>query len=319
MKILFMGTPAFAVPSLNALVNSGHEVIGVVTQPDRPKGRGHKLTESPVKIAAKEAGLAVYQPDKVKAPDFIELLKQLAPQLIVVVAFGQILSKEILHLPEYGCINVHASLLPKYRGAAPIHWAVINGEKETGITIMQMNEGLDTGDMLISDGIKISPEDTTGIIHDKLSQLGAELLIKAVEQIENGSAKPVRQDDAKATYAPLLNRETEKINWNNSTEQICNLIRGLNPWPGAYTLLENKVLKIWQAKPCRPENIIGYIDINEPLPPGQVLGRVPGLGFAVAAKNGCIVVSEAQLEGCKRVFGEDLLNGHKVAQGMKLG
>lgn len=247
MRIIFMGTPEFAVPSLKALYTSGHEIAAVVTQPDRPKGRGHKLTPPPVKLAAQEAGLHVYQPVRIRDPEFIDTLKRVSPQLIAVVAFGQILPKDILELPVYGCINVHASILPKYRGAAPIHWAVINGETETGVTIMQMDEGLDSGDIILSEKIPVSPEDTTGTVHDKLAGLGAQLLVKAVQLISEGRAERIPQDHGAATYAPLLNKDTEKIDWAKSAVEICNLVRGLNPWPGAYTLLRDKILKIWQA------------------------------------------------------------------------
>lgn len=318
LKILFMGTPDFAVPSLKALAEAGHQVVGVVTQPDRPRGRGQKVTYSHVKAAALELNIPVYQPVKIKTPEFVEIIKELAPQLIVVVAFGQILSKAILMAADYGCINVHASLLPKYRGAAPIHWAVINGEAETGVTIMQMDEGLDTGDMLVSGKIPIHQTDTTGDVHDELAILGAELLIQAIEKIESQNLTPVSQNHAESTYAPLLTKDTEKINWDQSSRKVSDLVRGLNPWPGAYTLLDNKILKIWQAAPCSPEEIAGITDIRAARP-GEVLGRVPGKGFAVAVKEGCIVIGSLQIEGGKKVSGEDFMNGRKIDKGVKLG
>ncbi|TLN04468.1 methionyl-tRNA formyltransferase, partial [bacterium] len=235
MRIIFIGTPDFAVPCLEALVAAGHEIAGVVTQPDRPKGRGHKLTPPPVKVLAEARGLPVFQPERIKHPGFVARLKELAPEMIVVVAFGQLLSKEILTLPERGCVNVHASLLPRYRGAAPIHWAVINGEKETGVTIMYMDEGLDTGDMILWERVPIETGDTTGVVHDKLSAVGARLLVAAVAQIAAGTARRVPQDDTGSTYAPLLNKEVELIPWEKSACEVRNLIRGLNPWPGAFT------------------------------------------------------------------------------------
>ncbi len=319
MRIVFMGTPDFAVPSLQALCASGHEIAGVVTQPDRPKGRGHKLTPSPVKVAALEAGLNVYQPERVKSAEFIETLRQLSPQLIAVVAFGQILSREILELPDYGCINVHASLLPKYRGPAPIHWAVINGEPETGVTIMQMDEGLDTGDIILTAKVPILPEDTTGTVHDKLAELGAQLLVKAIEEISAGRAEKVPQDHRLATYAPLLTKQVGEIDWTKSALEISNLVRGLNPWPGAYTLLGDRILKIWRARPCTAESITAPVADLAGKQPGEILGRVPGAGFAVAAADSCLVVMEVQLQGSRRMGAEDFMHGHCIEKGFRLG
>ncbi|HWI55223.1 MAG TPA: methionyl-tRNA formyltransferase [Desulfobacteria bacterium] len=319
MRILFMGTPEFAVRSLESLSKSQHEIIGVVTQPDRPKGRGQKLTPSPVKVAAEEAGIAVYQPEKIKTPEFVGQLKSLNPDLIVVVAFGQLLSKEILELPKNGCINVHASLLPKYRGAAPIHWAVINGETETGITIMQMDEGLDSGDSIISRAIAIKHEDTTGIIHDELAKLGAELLVEAVNLIDNGAIVKTPQDHEKATYAPLLTKATEKIDWSQTPRDVCNLVRGLNPWPGAYTIMGDKVLKIWLARPCEASEIAGLTPAISDIAAGEVAGRVPGTGFAVAARGGCVVVTDVQLQGSKKLKAEEFMRGHNINKGILLG
>lgn len=319
MRILFMGTPDFAVSSLEALIKTEHEIIGVVTQPDRPKGRGQKLTPSPVKSSAVESGLEVYQPQKIKTPEFVTQLREMTPDIIVVAAFGQLLSKEILELPKHGCINVHASLLPKYRGAAPIHWAVINGETKTGITIMQMDEGLDTGDAIIAGEVDIQPEDTTGIIHDKLAELGASLLVEAIEMIDSGQAVRVPQDDSKATYAPLLTKETEKINWNKTSKEICNQVRGLNPWPGAYTDYDGKVLKIWQVRSCEPGDVAGPIPDLQEFQAGEVIGRIPGAGFAVAVAGGCVAVTEVQLQGSKRLRAEDFMNGHNIGKGIRLG
>lgn len=319
MRIIFMGTPEFAVGSLEALLKSGHQVIGVVTQPDRPKGRGQKLTPSPVKVAAQNAGIDVYQPEKIKTPEFVGQLKALNPDLIVVVAFGQLLSREILELPKNGCINVHASLLPKYRGAAPIHWAVINGETETGITIMQMDEGLDSGDSIVSGSIPIEPIDTTGMIHDKLAQSGAQLLVRAVNLIDSGAAVRTPQDHEKATFAPLLTKETEKIDWSRTPREVCDLIRGLNPWPGAYTMLGDKVLKIWLARPCLDDEIAGLTPAISDTEPGEVVGRVPGAGFAVAADGGYVVVIDVQLQGSKKLKAEQFMHGHNINKGLRLG
>lgn len=319
MKIVFMGTPDFAVPSLKALLKAGHQVAGVVTQPDRPKGRGQKLAPPPVKAAALEAGLQIFQPEKIKTPEFVAILQKMAPELIVVAAFGQLLSEEILHLPEHGCINVHASLLPKYRGAAPIHWSVINGEPETGVTIMQMERGLDSGDMIVSAGIPILPDDTTGTIHDKLAVMGAQLLVKAVTEIVSGTAERVPQNHQQSTYAPLLTKETEKLDWTKSSMDIYNLIRGLNPWPGAYTMIGDKVLKVWAGRACTIDCIPGPIPELTGYPPGQILGNIPDVGFAVATGNGCLALTEVQLQGSKRMKAEDFMRGHHLEKGTLLG
>lgn len=319
MKIVFMGTPDFAVPSLKALLSAGHQVVGVVTQPDRPKGRGQKLAPPPVKAAALEAGLKTFQPEKIKTAEFTATLKKMAPELIVVAAFGQLLSEEILQLPGYGCINVHASLLPKYRGAAPIHWSVIKGESETGVTIMQMERGLDTGDMIVSESIPILSSDTTGTIHDKLALLGAQLLVKAVEEIAVGTARGIPQDHQQSTYAPLLTKDTEKIDWTKSSMDIYNLIRGLNPWPGAYTKNGDKVLKVWASSACTIDCIPGPIPELTGYPPGQILGNIPDVGFAVATGNGCIALTEVQLQGSRRMKAEDFMRGYHLAKGTILG
>jgi len=232
MGIVFMGTPQFAVETLEQLIQAGHQILGVVTQPDRPKGRGSKLNPTPVKVKADEYGLPVYQPEKIRDPIFIQKLADLKPEVIVVVAYGQILPKEILELPPLGCINVHASLLPKYRGAAPIHWSIINGEKETGVTTMLMDQGLDTGNMLLKTSVEIGSSETTGELHDKLAVLGGQLLIETLSMMAKGEITPQAQDDGQATYAPLLNKEHELINWQKKAQDIQNLIRGMNPWPG---------------------------------------------------------------------------------------
>ena len=250
MRIVFMGTPDFAVGSLQALCESGkHEILAVVTQPDRPKGRGNKLLQTPVKEYALAQGLTVYQPQKVKTLEFVELLHGLQPELIVVAAFGQFLSKEILELPKYGCINVHASLLPKYRGAAPIQYAIIKGEKESGVTIMQMDIGMDTGAMLDKVVVPIAENTTMGELHDALREQGATLLLEVIDKIATGTAVAEPQDDAQATYATLLDRSMEHIDWSKTAQEVHNLIRGFNPAPSTFTKLPNgKSLKIWGSK-----------------------------------------------------------------------
>ncbi len=250
MRIVFMGTPDFAVGSLQALCESGkHEILAVVTQPDRPKGRGNKLLQTPVKEYALAQGLTVYQPQKVKTPEFVELLHELQPELIVVAAFGQFLSKEILELPKYGCINVHASLLPKYRGAAPIQYAIIKGEKESGVTIMQMDIGMDTGAMLDKVVVPIAENTTMGELHDALREQGAALLLEVIDKIAAGTAVAEPQDNEQATYATLLDRSMEHIDWSKTAQEVHNLIRGFNPAPSTFTKLPNgKSLKIWGSK-----------------------------------------------------------------------
>ncbi len=319
MRLIFMGTPDFAVPSLKALAAAGHRITGVVTQPDRPKGRGRLPAPPPVKTAAREAGLKVLQPEKIKMPEFIETLKQLSPELIAVAAFGQLLPREILALPSHGCINVHASLLPKYRGAAPIHWAVINGETETGVTVMQMETGLDSGDIILSGKIPIMPADTTGTVHDKLAVLGAELLVKAVGLIAAGKAPRLPQDHRQASFAPLLTKAVERIDWTKKPSEIGNLVRGLNPWPGAYTLLGDKVLKVWQARPCSSEEIPGPLFDPARKQAGEVLGLLPGGGLAVAAGGGCIALTEVQAAGSRRMSAADFVCGRAIPAGTVLG
>ena len=252
-RVVYMGTPDFAVPCLDRLVKENYEILAVITQPDRPKGRGQKVAVSPVKEYALSRGLPVLQPEKIKEADFIDQLAALRPDIIVVVAFGQILPKALLDLPPLGCINVHASLLPKYRGAAPIHWAVINGEKITGVTTMVMDVGLDTGDMILAAQSPILPDDTTGSLHDRLKLLAADTLADTLQLACRGSILRTRQDNAAATYAPLITRQIERIDWHKPAWSIHNLVRGLNPWPGAYCLYQGKILKIW-ADEGQPDN-----------------------------------------------------------------
>ncbi len=312
MRVVYMGTPDFAVPTLRELIKAGHEVAAVVTQPDRPKGRGQKLTPPPVKIAAAELNLRVLQPERVKTPEFVKVLTELNPDVIVVAAFGQILSKEILQLPKYGCINVHASILPKYRGAAPIHWAVINGEQESGVSIMYMDEGLDTGDVLKVARVPIAENDTTGDVHDKLALVGAAALIDALQLLEAGTAPRTPQNDAESNYAPLLNKQVELIDWAKSSKEIKDLVRGLNPWPGAFTYLEGKVMKVWAGEVVHAPNNSKHI-------PGQIITADANGGIVVASGNGAVALKEIQLQGSKRMAVEDFLRGRSLVAGQSLG
>ena len=307
MRIVFMGTPDFAVGSLQALCESGkHEILAVVTQPDRPKGRGNKLLQTPVKEYALAQGLTVYQPQKEKTPEFVELLHELQPELIVVAAFGQFLSKEILELPKYGCINVHASLLPKYRGAAPIQYAIIKGEKESGVTIMQMDIGMDTGAMLDKVVVPIAENTTMGELHDALREQGAALLLQVIDKIATGTAVAEPQDDAQATYATLLDRSMEHIDWSKTAQEVHNLIRGFNPAPSTFTKLPNgKSLKIWGSK---------MTDKSSAAAAGTVI-ETGKHSFFVACGEGVLEITEVQPESKKRMPAQVFLNGRGVQEG----
>lgn len=307
MRIVFMGTPDFAVGSLQALCEScKHEILAVVTQPDRPKGRGNKLLQTPVKEYALEQGLTVYQPQKVKTPEFVELLHELQPELIVVAAFGQFLSKEILELPKYGCINVHASLLPKYRGAAPIQYAIIKGEKESGVTIMQMDIGMDTGAMLDKVVVPIEENTTMGELHDALREQGAALLLQVIDKIATGTAVAEPQDNEQATYATLLDRSMEHIDWSKTAQEVHNLIRGFNPAPSTFTKLPNgKSLKIWGSK---------MTDKSSAAAAGTVI-ETGKHSFFVACGEGVLEITEVQPESKKRMPAQVFLNGRGVQEG----
>ena len=307
MRIVFMGTPDFAVGSLQALCESGkHEILAVVTQPDRPKGRGNKLLQTPVKEYALAQGLTVYQPQKVKTPEFVELLHELQPELIVVAAFGQFLSKEILELPKYGCINVHASLLPKYRGAAPIQYAIIKGEKESGVTIMQMDIGMDTGAMLDKVVVPIEENTTMGELHDALREQGATLMLQVIDKIAAGTAVAEPQDNEQATYATLLDRSMEHIDWSKTAQEVHNLIRGFNPAPSTFTKLPNgKSLKIWGSK---------MTDKSSAAAAGTVI-ETGKHSFFVACGEGVLEITEVQPESKKRMPAQVFLNGRGVQEG----
>ena len=311
MRIVFMGTPDFAVGSLQALCESGkHEIVGVVTQPDRPKGRGNKMLMTPVKEYALEQGLTVYQPQKVKTPEFVQTLRELQPELIVVAAFGQFLSREILELPPHGCINVHASLLPKYRGAAPIQYAIIKGEQESGVTIMQMDIGMDTGAMLEKVVVPIVENTTMGELHEALREQGAVLLLKVIDDIAAGTAVAEPQNDAEATYATLLDRSMEHIDWTKSAQEVHNLIRGFNPAPSTFTKLPNgKSLKIWGSR---------LTDKKSEAAAGTVV-EAGKHSFFVACGSGVLEITEVQPESKKRMAAQVFLNGRGVAEGDILG
>ncbi|MBR0084978.1 MAG: methionyl-tRNA formyltransferase [Lachnospiraceae bacterium] len=309
MRILFMGTPDFSVPVLTGMIEEGYDVVGVVTQPDKPKGRGKGLSMPPVKEVAIAHDIPVYQPKRVRDPAFIEVLKEIAPDLIVVVAFGQILSKAVLDVPRLGCINVHASLLPKYRGAAPIQWAVINGEKETGVTTMMMDEGLDTGDMLLSAKVELAPDETGGSLHDKLSVLGRELLLETLKELEAGTLKRTRQDDSQTgEYAKMLKKEMGEIDFNEPAVKIERLIRGLNPWPSAYTHCRGKIIKIWRAEAVET-------DSNDA--PGTVIA-CDKKSFTVKCGEGALRILELQPESKKCMEANAFLCGTQLKPGCRL-
>lgn len=316
MKVLFMGTPDFAACILKKIIETGHEVIGVITQPDKQKGRGKTVSIPPVKELALSYQLNVYQPEKVREAGFVQMLREMNPEVIVVAAFGQLLPKDLLDIPQYGCINVHGSLLPKYRGAAPIQYCVINGEKETGITIMYMDVSIDTGDIILQKAIPIEENDTGGSMHDKLALLGADLLIEAMAQLENGTAMRIKQDDEKSTYVKILNKEMGNIDFTKPAVQIERLIRGLNPWPSAYTSLDEKTLKIWVAK---VEPMVAQADSSmQNAEPGEIV-EIRKDAISVMTGEGLLVIYELQLEGKKRMTTDAFLRGYPVNNGTKLG
>ena len=311
LRVVFMGTPDFACPTLQKLLDRGEEVIAVVTQPDRPKGRGQKMVPPPVKELAEKNGIPVLQAQKVRAPEFIEILKGMNPDLIVVVAFGQILPKALLDIPKFGCINVHASLLPRYRGAAPLNWCIINGETETGVTTMLMDEGLDTGAMLLKKTTPIDPEEDTRSLHDRLSVLGADTLSETLDMLAAGGLDPVRQDDSLSCYAPMLKKEHGRIDWNREPATIKNMVRGMSPWPCAFTWLDGKLVKIFRVR-------VDTAKGGEAAEPGTVLSAGKE-GIEVACDGGVIIIDELQLEGRKRLPAGDFLAGCKITPGIILG
>jgi len=309
-RILFMGTPEFAVPSLELLVEQDWPLIGVVTQPDRPKGRGQHLVASPVKDAAERHGLTVYQPEKVRAPEFLEIFHGLAPDIVVLVAFGQILPKDIIDSPPLGCINVHPSLLPRYRGAAPMNWALIRGETKTGVSIMRMDEGVDSGDILIQEEIDLQQEETYDRLHDRLAVLGAQCLLRALEGLAAGTVQRTPQDHSQATLAPRLKKEDGQIRWEAPARQIAHFVAGLSSVPGAYTFLDGKVLKIYSAE---AEETPMCCD-----PPGTIVGTEPK-GLKIAAGGGYVYLKDVQLQSKKRMPITDFLRGFRFVPGSRLG
>lgn len=324
MKIVFMGTPDFAVPALKALAESAkHEVSLVVTQPDRPRGRSGKPAPSDVKLCAEQYGIPVFQPEKVREEAAVERLRRENADIFVVAAFGQLLPETILEMPRFGCINIHGSLLPAYRGAAPVQWAVLDGQKEAGDTIMQMNEGLDTGDILMQESIPLSADETAGSLYDKLSSMGGPLLLKALDAIEAGTVTPVPQGDSGTHYAKMLRKEMGNIDWTKSAEEIGRLVRGLNPWPSAYTHWNGKMLKIWMAEPVTQEELSALgcdekngMDLKE-AQPGTVM-IVTKDTLMVQTGDGLLALTELQMEGKKRMPVQAFLMGCRLQTGEKL-
>lgn len=337
MRIVFMGTPGFAVPSLDMLAREGHDISAVVTQPDKPKGRGNRVCCPPVKEYAEKLGMQVLQPEKVKNNDeFISILRELSPDAIVVVAYGKILPREILDIPAKGCINVHASLLPKYRGAAPVNWAIINGESMTGITTMLIDEGMDTGNILLKKEMEIPGDMTAGELGDKLAVLGAEVLKETLEMIEAGTIEKTPQREDEASYAPSIKKETGLIDWGRASRDVHNLVRGTNPWPGAYTFYDGKRVKIWKTRTADEQDYLDYPgDYSENCPgnyPGSYPGNHPGSypghlvcrpgticmtnreGLVVACGEGFIQVTELQFDGSRKLCVEECWHNFNIGE-----
>lgn len=312
MKIVYMGTPDYAVGALEALIAAGHQVTAVLTQPDKPKGRGREMQMTPVKQCALQHGIPVFQPVRVKEAQAVEVLRSYEADVFVVAAFGQILSEEILQMPKYGCINIHASLLPRYRGAGPIQWAVINGEKESGITIMQMDKGIDTGDILLQSVVPVSEKETGDSLHDKLAAEGARLIVEALAGIEAGKIIPRKQKDEDSCYARRLDKSMGKIDWDQETVKIERLVRGLTSWPGTYTFHRGKTLKIWESDISQEKGADGREA------PGTVTA-VEKDAFYVRTKDGALKVSQVQLEGKKKMTVRDFLLGYQIRPGEMLG
>lgn len=308
MNIVFMGTPEFSIPALESLNQKGHNISLVITQKDRRRGRGKKMMATPVKEKALELGLEVYQPDSVNSPETIEKLKKISPDCIIVAAYGQILKKKILNLPKYGCINIHASLLPRHRGAAPINWAIIEGDKETGITIMQMDEGLDTGDIISWEKISIENEDDSQSLHDKLAKLGGKLIIKTLDEIKRGNASKTPQDNNLSTYASMLSKDMGEINWNKPGDHIVNLVRGLKPWPSAYIIYKELNVKIHKVKKTEK-----FSEEDN----GMVV-KVSNEGIYVNCKDSCIVIEELQFPGKRKMQVSEHLKGNQFESNIKL-
>jgi len=310
MRILFMGTPEFAVPCFEALIDAGHDVCGAVTQPDKPVGRGHKLTPPPVKKSAIERGVEVYQPETLKNEAFLDELNRLNPELIVVVAYGKILPEYILNYPKYQCINIHASLLPKYRGAGPIQWSVINGESKTGVTSMLMEKGLDTGDMLLKCEVEIGEYETASELHDRLMVEGAKILIKTVEGLANGTIVPEKQDDSQSCYAPMLDKDIAVIDWTKPARDIVNLVRGMNSWPVAHTVYSGERMRVYRA--------VSGNDIDD-RSCGKIIKADENGIEVVCGDNKSVILQEVQFSGSKSMSVREYLNGHEISVGEILG
>ena len=315
MRAVFMGTPDIAATVLRSVLASEHEIIAVVTQTDKPKGRGHEVAFPPVKEVALEAGIPVLQPKRARDEEFIEELRSLNPDIILVVAYGKILPKAILDMPKYGCINVHASLLPKYRGASPIQWAVLNGDEKSGVTIMHMAEGVDTGDMIMKDEVVLAEDETAGSLHDKLAELGGPLLLSAMEALEAGTAPRIPQKEEEATHVAMLDKTMGNMDFSGQAVVLERFIRGLNPWPTAYTKLDGKMLKLWKAEVVPTEELSK-----------EVRGRIPGTVIAVTKDcfdvltgDGALRVRELQLEGKRKMTAEEFLRGYKLTEDTVLG
>ncbi len=321
MRVVFMGTPDFAVGALEAILQAGHQVAAVVTQPDKPKGRGKEIQMTPVKACAVSHGIPVFQPVKVKEKEAVETLQEYNADIFVVAAFGQILSEEILSMPKYGCVNIHASLLPRYRGAGPIQWAIINGEEKSGVTIMQMDKGLDTGDMLLKEEVAIEPKETGDSLHDKLAEAGARLIVEALAKLERGELVPEKQKEEESCYAKRLQKSMGRIDWQQSAKKLDCLIRGLLSWPGAYTVLRGKNLKIWEVEAIEePENVPEGMALPAELShamPGIVVG-VEREAFYVKTGEGILKILAVQPEGKKRMPVREFLLGYQVKAGEQL-
>lgn len=321
MRIVFMGTPDFAVGALEAILQAGHQVAAVVTQPDKPKGRGKEIQVTPVKACAMAHGIPVFQPVKVKEKEAVETLRGYNADIFVAAAFGQLLSEEILSMPEYGCVNIHASLLPKYRGAGPIQWAIINGEEKTGVTIMQMDKGLDTGDMLLKEEVVIDPKETGDSLHDKLASVGAGLIVEALAKLERGELVPEKQNEEDTCYAKRLQKSMGRIDWQQSAGKLDCLIRGLISWPGAYTVLRGKNLKIWEIEAVeRPRNVPEDSAVHsdpDAVLPGTVVA-VTREAFYVKTGEGILKILAVQPEGKKRMPVKEFLLGYQVKVGEQL-
>jgi methionyl-tRNA formyltransferase len=309
MRLVFLGSPAFAVPTLERLVESGARVLEVVTQPDRPRGRGQQAAAPPVKEAALRLGLPVYQPERVRRPEAVDRLRSLAPDAMVVVGYGQIIPQVIIDIPRFGIVNVHASLLPKYRGAAPVQWTIVNGETRTGVTTMRIDAGLDTGDLLLNAETGIGPAETAVEIGARLAVMGADLLVRTLEGLEAGSIVPRKQDPAQATHAPLLKKEDGRIDWNLPAEAIHNRVRGFQPWPGAYTAFRGQTLRIWKSRPAAASCLAS-------LAAGRLAAFNP---LVVSCGSGALELIEVQLEGRRRMSAADFANGHRLTENDVLG